>query len=270
MTDTKIQGKFYPLQHEEWLKVYKELTDSQRGVLYYLRSLDPYSNGLRIRASKIAGDLGISRQTVYKAIDVLEEKGYVNKEDVDYTLKIQSKGFLCDTYSNVTHLSPESDSCKSQATVVNVERRLSSKSNSCKSQTTVVNVERQLQPETPTQQELQSSKTIQTYSDFIQTLSEEERGSFLDFCREKTKNLSKEVNDIEAWLAHTTKAGQNRWDVYYEKFTLHQQKQTNKSKSSANSQMMKKFTSEIEQRYQQAQANWQKSQAESCETGGTA
>nr|WP_063842454.1 hypothetical protein [Hassalia byssoidea] len=37
-------------------------------------------------------------------------------------------------------------------------------------------------------------------------------------------NLSQEVNDIEAWLAHQNKAGQNRWQVYYQKFTSSQLK----------------------------------------------
>ncbi|BAZ71049.1 MAG: hypothetical protein KME28_25165 [Pelatocladus maniniholoensis HA4357-MV3] len=55
--NVRIQGRFYPLQHEEWLKAYKELTDSQRNLLYYLQSLDLYGNGLRIHASKITNDL---------------------------------------------------------------------------------------------------------------------------------------------------------------------------------------------------------------------
>ncbi len=243
---TKIQGKFYPLQHEEWLRAYKELTDSQRGVLYYLRSLDPYSNGLRIRASKIARDLGISRQTVYKAIDVLEQKGYINKQDVEYTLKIQSKGFLCDSYSTATQLSSEGDSCKSEATVVSVER--------------------QLQSESLTQQELQSSKINKTYSDFINTLSEEERANFLEFCEEKTKNLSQEVNDIEAWLAHTNKAGKNRWEVYHEKYLASKQVRTKKTVAKS---ALDEFRRELEEKQQKAQRAWEESQSQkSVDTSG--
>jgi len=63
-----------------------------------------------------------------------------------------------------------------------------------------------------------SSQTPSDYSDFMKTLSEEKRASFLKFCKEKTKNLIQEVNDIEAWLANKSKAGQNRWQVYYQKF----------------------------------------------------
>ncbi|MBO3463863.1 MAG: helix-turn-helix domain-containing protein [Aetokthonos hydrillicola CCALA 1050] len=265
----KIQGKFYPLQHEEWLRAYKDLTDSQRGVLYYLRSLDPYSNGLRIRASKIAGDLGISRQTVYKAIDALEEKGYINKEDVEYTLKIQSKGFLCDSYSSCTQLSSENDSCKSEATAVSIERQLSSESDSCKSEATAVSVERQLSSETLTQQESQSSKINKTYTDFKKTLSEEERANFLNFCQEKIKNLSQEVNDIEAWLAHQTKAGRNRWEVYYEKYLASKQKSAKKAEAK---NTLSQFRQEIEQQQRQVEKAWFESQHQdsTSNTGGAA
>ncbi|BAZ71264.1 hypothetical protein NIES4106_60610 (plasmid) [Fischerella sp. NIES-4106] len=200
MTEAKIQGKFYPLQHEEWLRAYKELTDSQRGVLYYLRSLDPYSNGLRIRASKIARDLGISRQTVYKAIDVLEQKGYIDKQDVEYTLKIQSKGFLCDSCSTVTQLSPSGDSCKSEATVVSVERQLSPSGDSCKSEATVVSVERQLPSESLTQHESQNSKINKTYLDFLDSLSEGNRESFLEFGKKKASQLPRPPELPLKWI----------------------------------------------------------------------
>lgn len=62
---------------------------------------------------------------------------------------------------------------------------------------------------------LRTPQTIKTYSDFIKTLSEQERASFLNFCQEKAKNLSQEVIDLEAWLASKTKAGENRWEVQY-------------------------------------------------------
>jgi len=87
------------------------------------------------------------------------------------------------------------------------------------------------------------SQTIQTYLDFKKTLSEEQRASFLNFCQEKTKNLSQQVNDLEAWLAHQNKAGQNRWEVYYEKFQNHERPKAKKSPSSA---LANKFEAELE------------------------
>lgn len=63
-----------------------------------------------------------------------------------------------------------------------------------------------------------SSQTIQTYTDFKQTLSESEGENFFNFVREKTKNLEKPINDLEAWLASKNAANQNRWEIYYRNY----------------------------------------------------
>jgi hypothetical protein len=74
----------------------------------------------------------------------------------------------------------------------------------------------------------------------------------LNFCEKSIANLNQPVNDIEAWLAHQNKAGQNRWEVYYKNFLAWQQAQSQKPQSGRSHQMMKKFQQEIEQRRQQA------------------
>ncbi len=106
--------------------------------------------------------------------------------------------------------------------------------------------------ESPTQSQSSSPKTYKTYSDFIKTLSEEERASFLNFCKKATLNLSQPVNDIEAWLANKNKAGRNRWEVYYEKFL---DSQDSSSKKSGSSQIAKKLQQEIEEQRLQAIEN---------------
>jgi len=107
--------------------------------------------------------------------------------------------------------------------------------------------------ETLTQQESHNLKINKIYLEFIRSLSESERESFLNFCEELTSNLSSAVNDIEAWLAHKNKAGQNRWEVYYQKFLAKQKTQINKSKNNQSSQhIAKKFQQEIEEQRQQA------------------
>ena len=63
-----------------------------------------------------------------------------------------------------------------------------------------------------------SSQTLQTYTDFKQTLSESEGENFFNFVREKTKNLEKPINDLEAWLASKNAAKQNRWEIYYRNY----------------------------------------------------
>lgn len=188
-SNTKVSGKFYPLQNAEWVKACKELTHTQLSVLYYLRSADPYSNGMKIRASRIADELQISRQAVYKAIDALSEKEYIEKEDVEYSLKLRSRGCLCDSLENRPQVSPSVDSCKLEATVVNAGRQLSTDGDSCNLGATVVNAGRQPEAETLVEEESQSFKINKTYSDFKKTLSEGEREEFLKFGENKAAQL---------------------------------------------------------------------------------
>jgi len=96
-----------------------------------------------------------------------------------------------------------------------------------------------------------SSQAIQTYSEFKKTLSETESENFLNFCEEKTRNLSQPVNDIEAWLASKNKAGQNRWEVYYQNFTAFQQALPKKSQANGKTQMQM-HQEALEQQRQQA------------------
>ena len=71
-----------------------------------------------------------------------------------------------------------------------------------------------------------SPQTIQTYSDFKDSLSDSEREKFFNFVREQIKNLPKPVNDLEAWLASKSQAGENRWFVYYSNFLAQGASQT--------------------------------------------
>jgi DNA-binding MarR family transcriptional regulator len=78
----KIQGRFYPLQHEEWLKACRELTPAQRDVLYYIRTIDPYNQGIDVNCAEIARQLSgteriVHRQTVSRALKTLIAKGYL-------------------------------------------------------------------------------------------------------------------------------------------------------------------------------------------------
>jgi hypothetical protein len=83
-----------------------------------------------------------------------------------------------------------------------------------------------------------------SYQIFINSLSESERENFFSFVKEKIKNLSQPINDLEAWLASKNQAGQNRWEVYYNNFLA--------SQKTENRTVVKKqnLRDEIEQRRQ--------------------
>lgn len=46
MTDAKVQGKFYPLQHDEFLRLNAELKDAELRVYLYLMTFNPFPNSV--------------------------------------------------------------------------------------------------------------------------------------------------------------------------------------------------------------------------------
>ena len=73
----KFQGKFYPLQHEEWLRACRELTSIELVVLYYLKTINPSCEKITISYSVIASDLRKNKSTVSQAIQALKEKNWL-------------------------------------------------------------------------------------------------------------------------------------------------------------------------------------------------
>lgn len=258
-TNSKIQGKFYPLQHEEWLRACQELTPAQKDVLYFIRTLDPYGEGVELSVSGIARQLStqdkeVHRSTVSRALKALDEKGFIDLELLRVKVKILGGGIhRCDEATVLP--TDNSVVCRQQARSPRNKRDRDATSAIATQQTRSPRNNQDLKPLPDNDSSF--PKTIKTYTDFIRSLSEDERANFLNFCSELTANLSQPVNDIEAWLAHKNKAGQNRWEVYHQKFLVWQGKESKKSKSTRSSQMMKKFQLEIEQQQQQAIQTWE-------------
>lgn len=73
----KIQGKFYPLQHEEWLRACRELNPAELDVLYYLKTVNPSGEKIAILYNVIASDLKKNKSTVSRAIQSLKEKNWL-------------------------------------------------------------------------------------------------------------------------------------------------------------------------------------------------
>ena len=85
MSTKKVQGKFYPLQSEEWLESVKQLTYSELKILYYVRALNPYNKGISLTPVQIAKDLStekskMHRSTVGRTIKSLDGKGFSQME----------------------------------------------------------------------------------------------------------------------------------------------------------------------------------------------
>jgi hypothetical protein len=218
MTQNKIEGKFYALRPDEWLQVTKELRYAEVRVLYYLRTLDPFGDrDLRVKVTDIAIATGLQKGTVSKALKVLNDKGYIDLEIVEALVKLQTfpKGDRVSSDTNEfptgnrvssdTNEFPTVPSSFPQETSSHCRKPLRTVGNDCA-------------PEPSQGKDSNTSHTLKTYSDFKDSLSEDERERFFYFVRKETQKLPNPIVDLEAWLASKNATGRNRWEVYYELF----------------------------------------------------
>ncbi|MBE9216809.1 MarR family transcriptional regulator [Plectonema cf. radiosum LEGE 06105] len=196
----KIQGKFYPLQTNEWINVCKSLTKSQISLLYYLRSSDPYGNGVKIKASDIAKEIGITKRAVNAAIAVLEEKGYINLEDIEYSVKVNSGGCLCDNSDSGTQVGREFPTQEENFPPEKSSSHLGREFPTEEENFPLENRISHSSAETTVQQEVETSKINKTYKDFKDSLSEDERESFLEFSKNKAASLPKPPQLPMKWI----------------------------------------------------------------------
>jgi DNA-binding transcriptional ArsR family regulator len=238
MPQTRIHGKFYPLQHEEFLKLNKRLTQSELAVHLWLKTNDPFGDRLVEASTKqIGDDLNVSRRTVQRALVKLRDENLIDliitkfqyrvkslppenisepetsESKVKETLRVATPGSPSDTSVAIgTRMSPSVQECRHQYENVAISTRMSPP-----------------QPETQSEQKLENPKTLKTYSDFKNSLSEEERENFFNFVKEKISNLERPINDLEAWLASKNAAKQNRWEIYYRSYQEERINETHKT-----------------------------------------
>ena len=210
---------FYPLTPEITNKLRKaKLTAAEWRIWSYLIELDPWGDRyIDIETLDVMSQCDCSKATFYRAIAKFQKLGLFDFQD---------KGF---SYKNETGASRLRKSYRKNETEFSKMRQPSQKCETSLKNETEFSEMRQLSQKCENQsleplpeEDSGSPQTIQTYSDFIQTLSESERENFLNFVREQIKNLPKPVNDLEAWLANQNQAGMNRWEVYYNNFLANQ------------------------------------------------
>lgn len=246
MPQTKIQGKFYPLKSEEWLNSINKLTHSELKILYYVRSLDPYNNGISLTPAQIARDLStekhkMHRSTVGRALKSLDRKGFIDMELLQVRVKVNPKGFLAEPEleKDKNNVVATQQCCDHATQVVATQHRVPPHNIEC-AHTTQSAPTQQPKAETQSEQELENPKTLKTYSDFKDSLSESERENFFSYVEEKTKNLRQPINDLEAWLASKNAAKQNRWEIYYKNYQ--EEKISQKSRNNGKNQGAEDFT----------------------------
>lgn len=195
MTQTKIQGKFYPLQHNEWLRACHELTPSQRDVLYFIRTLDPYGEGLEISIAEIARQLStknktVHRSTVSRALKKLDALGFIVLELVQVKVNIKAKGIHC---------CDETTSCD-ETTVLSTDNERDHDATSVIMTQQARSLRNKRKPETSPNHGSRPLRSNKTYKDFIDSLSEREREKFLEFGLKKAAKLPKPPTLPQKWV----------------------------------------------------------------------
>ena len=83
---------YYRLTSEEWLRACRELKPSEKDVLYYLRTLDPFGErDLDIGVRQMARDLGMNPGTVSRALKTLDSKGWIDMEITSARVKLHTQ-----------------------------------------------------------------------------------------------------------------------------------------------------------------------------------
>jgi DNA-binding MarR family transcriptional regulator len=156
MTQVRIQGKFYPLQHEEWLELSKKLTHSELRILYYLRTIEPFGENFKEASTKaIADDLEVSQRTVQRAVLRLAELELIDLEITKFKFRVRSQHAtptsLGDTHvATASPMSPSRHPCRGKDTHVATASPMSPS-----------------KPESFAVTESYNSKTNKTYSDYL-------------------------------------------------------------------------------------------------------
>ncbi|MCC5667820.1 helix-turn-helix domain-containing protein [Nostoc sp. CHAB 5784] len=192
--------KFYKLSEAD-LPLIFSLSESEIKVWCWLSVHLPFDNSraLEIDTSQLAEEIGISRRSVQRALKTIQENEVFEVEFTKAKVKRKAQSAVL-TASAVRVVSPigEEQLCKRTSqmspsvTDVAEASQMSPKRHRCRRSVTDVAEASQMsstQAETHTVQAFENSKINKTYSDFKDSLSEQEREDFLKFGEQKAAQL---------------------------------------------------------------------------------
>ncbi len=185
----KLEVPFHRLTEEEIRQWYQDKLLTTAGYLLAIKRVTrpPGVEFIIPNVIKFCKEWGISKSAFYRAVDELKQKGYTNWEATHGIVIRESRKILsfpsekkCPTSGTVSH---ERDSQSHERDSQSHERENRSRKH-------------------PQRKASSALQTIQTYSDFIQTLSEGERENFETFIREEWRRLKgDEIVSLDRFLA---------------------------------------------------------------------
>ncbi len=208
----KLEVPFHRLTEEEIRQWYQDKLLTTAGYLLAIKRVTrpPGAEFVIPNVIKFCKEWGISKSAFYRAVDELKRKGYTNWEATHGIVLRESRKILsfpsekkCPTRGTLSHerdgKSHERDSQSHKRDGQSHERDSQSH-------------KRENRSRKHSQRKASSTpQTIQTYTDFIQTLSESEKESFLTFGLEKCKSLPKLPTLPMKWI-------EANWQELYAQF----------------------------------------------------
>jgi hypothetical protein len=196
-------GKFYPLTPEMSQKLRKsKLTKHEMALWLYLIEKDPFGDRYWQLPStlEITAELEMSKASYFRARAKLQEL-----ELFDF----QEQRVDCRNLTGVSKMRLESQKCDSESQKCDSEsQKCDSESQKCDSESQKCDKQRS---EPSPDNDSSTPHTLNTYSDFIKTLSEDERENFLEFGKKKAAELPKFPTLPLKWIEKNFEDVRSQW-----------------------------------------------------------
>jgi Skp family chaperone for outer membrane proteins len=163
------------------------LSKAESKLFFYFLLLDRFGDRpVRVKVAEILHETGISKSVYHLAIAKFQKRGWFGFTQAD----VQISNFCTPTKkSKKQDIQSEKQDIQSEKQDIQSEKQdIQSKKQDSE----------ELEP-LPTKVS-ETPQTLQTYSDLLHTLPEEQRESFKKFCLKKIQELSFKIGSKEAWL----------------------------------------------------------------------
>jgi hypothetical protein len=161
------------------------LTRAQLGVLYYIETSDPFGDrGLGVTVTEIGQELGLDKSSVSRALKSLDQMGYINLEIIRATVKVLRPRNIVASTQQALH--PRNLQCVDATDVAPTQQTLHPRNNRSR--------------KAKQDNSSSSSQTINTFSNFIDSLSISQREKFLEFGLKKAAALPKPPELPHKWI----------------------------------------------------------------------
>ncbi|WP_016948766.1 hypothetical protein [Anabaena sp. PCC 7108] len=176
-----IKGRFYPVTPEV-AKVLRQakLTAAEWRIWSYLIEIEPWGDAYEdIDTLGVMTECKVSKATYYRAIAKFQELELFDFQDKGFSIRNLKGVSSLKNETTVSEMRQDSQKCESSLKNETTVSEMRQDSQKCEKQ----------RPKPSQSKDSNSPKTIQTLSDYTDSLSDSERESFLKFGLEKAKRL---------------------------------------------------------------------------------